>query len=80
MSALIAAMLCFFLVVDPSRILSIIVHFAGVQEAWHQGTLDVEQEQGLYRAVRKVEKIVIFSLFGWCFFCGVLLALCELLI
>ena len=80
MSALLLTMFCFFLVVQPSRVLMVIVHFAGVQEDWHQGVLDTEREQELYYATRRVEKIVIFALFGWCFCCGAILALFEILI
>ena len=79
MSALFFSLLCFFMIVQPSRILVILVYIVGKQDAWHQGLLDIDGEEKIYKAVRKAEKVVLLALFGWCFFCGALLALLEML-
>ena len=79
MSALMFSLLCFFMIVQPSRILVILVYLFGKQESWHQGRLDIDGEERIYRAIRRIEKIVLIALFGWCFFCGAILALLELM-
>ena len=73
------SILCFLLVGAPERILGVIVYFANAQEDWHHGKIDIEREQTMYLITRKVEKIVIFALFGWSVFCGAMLGLVDLM-
>jgi|GEM_PF-5810624 len=74
------SMICFLLIAQPQRVLGLIVYFANMQEEWHEGKIDLEQEKRLYASARKIEKIVLLSLFGWSCFCGGVWALIEILI
>ena len=69
----------FLLVGAPNRILGLIVYFANAQEDWHHGKIDLDREQQMYSVTRRVEKIVIFALFGWSVFCGAMLGLVDLM-
>ena len=73
------SILCFLLVAAPSRILGLIVYFSNDQDAWHHGKIDIEREEKIYRVSRRVEKIVIFALFGWSVFCGAMLGLVDIM-
>ena len=78
-SALLFAMFCFLLIARPHQVLGVLVYFAGRQKEWHEGKIDAEAEHKIYSATRRIEKVVLFCLFGWSIFCGALLALIEIL-
>jgi hypothetical protein len=78
-STMMLSMICFWLIVNPSRILGVIAYFANQTEDWHQGKIDLEREKQLYAVTRRVEKIVLFALFGWSVFCGAMLGLIDLI-
>ncbi len=74
------SMICFLLIAQPHRVLGLIVYFANMQEEWHEGRIDLDKEKRLYAATRKVEKIVLLSLFGWSCLCGGVWALMQILL
>lgn len=78
-STLLFSNLCFFMIYKPSHILGVVVYFANLQEEWHQGKIDMDREEQIYRVLRRVEKIVLVALFGWSIFCGAMLGLIELM-
>ena len=79
-STMLFSILSFLLVASPSRLLGLIVYFANLQEDWHQGKIDIDREEKIYQVTRRVEKIVIFALFGRSVFCGAMLGLVDIIL
>ena len=75
---LIVAMLVFVLMTRPEKMLGIVAYLTDLHADWKQGSITEEDLYRLMRVAKKIQWLALFSLFGFSFMCGSLIAFLQL--